>query len=163
MNRYYSALIIDDDPDAIAFMKWYLEEHFPWVRVASGTEADAVKGFDMYFIDNNFNGKARAVEIVKALRETEADALIIAYSATLDAPTFKALLNAGCNGAIEKGSARDMAVMGRMTKNFIDKKSSEAIEPKARGFRGTIHSMVELINKWNDALAVTPTQNEAAK
>eukprot|EP00752_Nemacystus_decipiens_P013695 g12148.t1 len=127
MHRIYSAVILDDDPDAIAFMRWFMEEHFPWVRVATGTEADAVKGFDIYFIDNNFHGKARAVEIVKALRETEKDAMIIAYSATMDAKTFKALLNAGCNGAAEKGNAGDMAVIGHMVKDFIEKRSAEAL------------------------------------
>lgn len=162
MHRIYSAVIMDDDPNAIAFMKWFLEEHFPWVRVASGTEADVVRGFDMYFIDNNFNGKARAVEIVKALRETEKDAMIIAYSATMDAKTFKALLNAGCNGAAEKGNASDMAIMGRMTREFIEKKSAEAAEKKSHGFRGTIESMAEMIGKWNDAVAGAPAQSGGA-
>lgn len=163
MHRIYSAVIMDDDPDAIAFMKWFMEEHFPWVRVASGTEADAVKGFDMYFIDNNFHGKARAVEIVKALRETEKDAMIIAYSATMDAKTFKALMNAGCNGAAEKGSASDMAVIGRMTKEFIENKTAEASEKKSHGFRGTIESMADMIGKWNEAVSGTPSQAGGAK
>ena len=163
MHRIYSAVIMDDDPDAIAFMKWFMEEHFPWVRIASGTEADAVKGFDMYFIDNNFHGKARAVEIVKALRETEKDAMIIAYSATMDAKTFKALMNAGCNGAAEKGNASDMAVIGRMTKDFINKKSTEAAEKKSNGFRGTIESMAEMIGKWNAAVNGNSVHSGGAK
>lgn len=158
MHRIYSAVIMDDDPDAIAFMKWFMEEHFPWVRVATGTEADAVKGFDMYFVDNNFHGKARAVEIVRALRETEKDAMIIAYSATMDAITFKALMNAGCNGAAEKGCSTDMAVMGRMIRAYIDQKNQEATKKNSQGFRGTIESMAEMIGKWNEAVSTTPAQ-----
>lgn len=162
MHRIYSAVIMDDDPDAIVFMKWFLEEHFPWVRVASGTEAAVVRGFDLYFIDNNFNGKARAVEIVMALRETEKDAMIIVYSATMDAKTFKALLNAGCNGAIEKGNASDMAIMSRMTKEYIENKALEAQLDKAHGFRGTMQSMAEMIGKWNSAVATSPGQGGGA-
>ena len=59
---------------------------------------------------------------------------------------------AGCNGAAEKGSAKDMAVIGRMIREFIEKKSAEAIEKNANGFRGTIESMAKMIGKWNEAI-----------
>ena len=37
-------------------------------------------------------------------------------------------------------------------REFIEKKSAEAIEKNANGFRGTIESMAKMIGKWNEAI-----------
>ena len=153
MKRIYSALVLDDDPDSIAFMKWFMDENFPWVRVATGTEAIPAKGFDIYYIDNNFHGKARAVQIVREIRETDDNAMIIAYSATMDSATYKSLMNAGCNGAVEKGNSKDMAVMGRMTREYIQKRNAMDEADKPQGLRAVVQSMAELINQWNQAVS----------
>jgi len=160
MARVFSALILDDDPDSIAFIKWYLGEHFPRLRVAAGTEATAAKGFDIYYIDNNFDGQAKAVELVRSLRETESHALVIAYSATLDTKTYKSLLNAGCNGAVEKGCVSDMAVLGRLTKDYIEEQASLEKTEKSHGLRGTVQSMAQLVGQWNRAITTPQVKSE---
>ncbi len=152
MPRIYSALILDDDPNSIMFMKWFIDEHFPWVRVAAGTEAMPAKGFDIYFIDNNFNGKAKAVDIVSDIRRTDSRALIIAYSATLSRDTYKSLMNAGCNGAVEKGNLKDVRALRRMTKDYIGLRDLDHSRERKHGLGFVVQSMADLIKQWNQSV-----------
>lgn len=160
MHRIYSALILDDDPDACEFMRWFLEDHFSFVRVVTSTDGQPIRGFDLYLLDNNFKGDARAVRLVKELRSTEKNAFIAAFSGFLEPNIFKSLLNAGCDGAFEKGNPADLAVLGRMMKAYIDQREVMAKRAERRGFKGAMLAMIELIDRWNTGLEASKSNVE---
>lgn len=152
MHRTYSALILDDDPDAQAFLHWFLDKHFPWLRVATGDQPQTAQGFDFYFIDNNFGGQAKAVPLVREIRATDPQAFIGVFSGHLTPETFKKLVNAGCDGACEKGKPADLALLGELIAGHLDQLAKQKTQQPKTGWRGVAEAMSGLIQSWNDRL-----------
>jgi hypothetical protein len=127
-----------------------LEEAVPGIEIEERREPDITGHFDIYVVDNDFDGARRATQIVSAIRDREPKALIVAFSATLDRGTLKELLNAGCNAALEKGRPNDLDSLSRVAQAY-------AVSPRTRGervrFTDTVKAIRDLIGEWNVRLA----------
>jgi DNA-binding NarL/FixJ family response regulator len=149
MPGQLAALVVDDDIWSLRFLEGLLREFFPELLVETREVPDCSGQFDLYFIDNDFNGRRVAGELASAIRKHDPDALIIAYSANLDADTLKSLINAGCNGACDKSSHSDVSRAMQVARAFI----KERIEAQSRvfggGFTNMICSVRELLREWN--------------
>ena len=155
MHLIYSALIVDDDPIACAFMKWFLEDRFPYLRVATSTEPKAVHGFSLYFLDNDFGGDECAVDLVQKIRGEAENAFISVFSARLDTAAFKQLLNAGCDGAFEKGKPGELSVLESKIRAYLYQRELRASQVVDRGFTSTFKAMTGLVTGWNQRLNAT--------
>ncbi len=146
MNPQIEALVLDDDIWSLRLVKAALQECFPEVRVHTREVPDISGDFDLYFIDNDFNGTRVLPGLAAELRERRPDSLIIAFSATLDAPTLKALLNAGCDGACDKSVYGDLDEAMSIVRAYVDQRN--------QGTRrhGAIQSIRELLREWNRRL-----------
>ncbi|MHC4990700.1 MAG: response regulator [Planctomycetota bacterium] len=158
MPRQIDALILDDDVWSLRLMRGMLGECFPDLQVQVREQPDADGAFDIYFIDNDFNGELRAVELATRIRDREPEALIIAFSGNLDADSLKALINAGCDGAFDKTVPEDLSRAMEATRTYIEHRQSDRVQ--ADGLRATLRSVRELLREWNTRLErQDPTAN----
>lgn len=152
MDYIVSALLIDDDPNALEFLKWKLEEMFPQIRVATSTYAQAYAGFDIYFIDNNFDGRNCALSLAKKLRQLSPEALIVVLSGHLNPTLLKNLLNTGCNGACEKDNPKDILELMHITRHYLKMRIQTEEEKPTVGFGGAVHAISSMLSQWNNRL-----------
>jgi CheY-like chemotaxis protein len=157
MLRSVSALLIDDDVWSLRLLKGMLEQCFPDLQVVARTEPDVSGVFDIYFIDNLIGGDYMVEQLARKIRGSRPEALVIAFSATLDKSTLKSLLAAGCNGACDKTVPSDLPMTMAVTQRYIEGLLS-APAPQGRGLRGVLSSIRDLLREWNARL-----ENEAAR
>ena len=118
MAQSIRTLVVDDDELALDMLKRRLGKTFPDMEIDVTTDP-AVKGtHDIFLIDNDFDGVILGPSLGREMRRANPDALIVAFSSTLDAGSLKGLLNAGCDGAWS--GRRPRAATGRSSCAKID-------------------------------------------
>jgi DNA-binding NarL/FixJ family response regulator len=120
MSRQIEALLLDDDIWSLRLIKGLLQECFPDMKVHARDLPDPQGEFDIYFVDNDFNGRRVLPDLARDIRRERPQALIIAFSATLDAGTLKELINAGCDGACDKSVYGDLARTMEIVRAYIE-------------------------------------------
>ena len=155
MEASMKALLIDDDPDALAWLSYVLHERFPQLEIVEREKPDLSGSFDLYFIDNDFNGKRLAAELAREIRATNPHSMIVAFSASLDKQTLKLLVSAGCDGACEKTDHQDIEQMMSIAAAYLHRRSCEVQEHSSRGLMGALHSIRDLLREWNRRLDVS--------
>jgi len=158
MLHTISALLIDDDIWSLRLLKGMLQQCFPDLRIEARTVANTEGDFDIYFIDNLIGGVERAAELASEIRARRPDALLIAFSATLDQRTLKALLLAGCNGACDKTVRDDLPMTMQVTQHYIEGLLA-APAREGRGLRSVLNSIRGLLHEWNTRLEQEATQH----
>jgi hypothetical protein len=151
MARPVSALLIDDDVWCLRLLKGMLQQCFPDLRIETRTAPDVSGNFDIFFIDNLIGRQWMAETLATQFRQSRPDALIFAFSATLDRETLKSLLRAGCNGACDKAVPSDLPMTMEVTRRYIESLIS-APAREGRGLRGVLASIRELLREWNSRL-----------
>jgi DNA-binding NarL/FixJ family response regulator len=141
------ALLLDDDPWALELLTAHLAARFPELEVETRTRPEPSGGFDLYLIDNDFGGPLLAGDLARRIRSMAPEALIVAFSATLDAASLRALINAGCNGACDKSNPEELPELLGIVEAFL------AESPRrAGGIRGAIGEVRSLLREWNRRL-----------
>ena len=154
MNPGFRVLILDDDPDASAFLRYKLLEHFPEMQIETRLHPDVSGEFDIYFVDNDFDGCRLASQLAGTIRKQSSESLIFAVSSHLDADVLKDLINAGCNGVCEKHQYEDVAnLLDKVEQSIAALKETEGVERTRTGVIKTIQSITELIREWNHRLS----------
>ena len=153
------ALLVDDDPMALEHLELVLSSRFPDLEIVTRTVPDVTGSFEFYFVDNDFNGELLAGELAREIRARDEGALVIAFSGMLDVETLKRLINAGCDGACEKGVAASWRPMlGMVEERLAEMVASHRKEAGAfGGVRHAAGSIKELLEEWNDR----PEEDEA--
>jgi len=146
------ALLLDDDPSALALLRHELLEACPGLVVETRTTPD-VSGpaRDVYVVDNDFAGSPQAAPLLEAIRATAPDALVLAWSARLEVATLKRLVNAGCDGAFSKQDREETAQAVRLVAARV-----AAVAGGRRGRRGSVgaalYAVTGLLREWNHRL-----------
>lgn len=142
------ALLLDDDEYALDFLRAVLEERYPGLAIESRLEPDPDGEYDLYFLDDDFDGVRLASELARRIRRNRPRALILAFSASLDAPTLRELLAAGCNGVCDKKVRTDMPRMLQALDRCVEAlDAGTAVRPE-----GTLRTFRELFREWNRRL-----------
>jgi hypothetical protein len=150
MSERAKVLLMDDDVWFSRAFEARFKAAFPDVELKTTTEPKVEPGFSVYFVDNDFNGKAHAGDLAKQIRALDLDALIIAISGSLDASTLKTLINLGCNGAFDKSSPNSLMEVFAVVQKYFEARNAAAQERnKRRGFVSTISSIASLLTEWN--------------
>jgi DNA-binding LytR/AlgR family response regulator len=152
MPKTLKALLVDDDPDASAWLAYTLNQRFPDLEISARDIPDLSGIFDIYFIDNDFHGKRLAAELATAIRAANPPAMIIAFSARLDSQSLKMLVNAGCDGACEKSEPADVEQMMRIVAAYQVRRQCEDVEQSQCGLMKALHSIRNLLREWNRRL-----------
>lgn len=164
----FKVLLIDDDPDVHKLFKLQFKKRFPNLTLDSILEPEAREGYDVYVIDNDFHGGKLGGNLAQLIRQKSPEAVIIAHSATLDAKTLKSLLNLGCSGACEKGSASDQEELFKLIdqcalekQKKTESKSKVMESPPVpterpssggRGILAALRTAADLLREWNARL-----------
>ena len=143
--------IIDDDPFVVAHLKSALLRRIPEAGVLGIVEPVAPAGFDVYIVDQDFNGDSRGQDVVQRIRSFNPGSLVLAYSAHLDRDFLRALLREGCEGAFDKGSLEDLDAMIDIIESHFA--TSGSVEIAVSGVGNTVRAISGLLHEWNLRLA----------
>lgn len=153
MQKTLRALVIDDDQDAAEWLVYQLQTRFPEMQTELRLSPNVTGDFNIYFIDNDFHGTSLAGLLAETVRAQHPQALIVAFSARLDNPTLKRLVNAGCDGAFDKSSPQDVGRMIDIVAAYSQRPGSESV---SGGFLSAVRSIRDLLREWNRRLQRDP-------
>lgn len=151
MSRQPTLLIVDDDQDAAEWLSFSLQSRFPQLKIDIRLVPDGSGTYDIFLIDNDFNGTCLASELARVIRSANSEALIVAFSAYLDRQTLKQLVNLGCDGACDKSDPQDVERMSQIISAYLDK-LNQMPKKNSSGFLGAVRSISELLRQWNQRL-----------
>ena len=152
MSQSIRALLLDDDPLFAAGFRRRFRLAFPDAVLETRTDPRVDGDFDLYFLDNQFEGEELAERLLNEVRVVNPGALVIAVSASLDADILKSLLNLGCNGACDKSKLSDLEEMFRLVRRFINNRKAEQPRHSRGGLMSAIRSITDLLREWNARL-----------
>lgn len=157
MSKTLKALVIDDDQDAAEWLVYQLQTRFPGIQTELRLSPNISGTFDLYFIDNDFHGTSLAGALAEAVRDQHPRSLIVAFSARLDNPTLKQLVNAGCDGAFDKSNPHEVAQMLGIVEAYLQRSDQD---PRSGGFFSAIRSIRDLLREWNRRLETDPWKDQ---
>lgn len=146
------ALLVDDDPMALEHLELLLSSRFPDLEITTRRAPDVTGEFDFFFLDNDFEGELMAGKLAREIRRREQRATVVAFSGRLDIETLKRLINAGCDGACEKGVPSSW----RPILALVEKRLAEMVDSHKRqagAFGGVKHaagSIRDILEAWNE-------------
>ena len=144
------ALLLDDDEYALDFLQAILQERYPDLEVEKRLKPDPTGDFDLYFLDDDFDGLRLAGRLARGIRAQRPEAVILAFSASLDRPTLKELLNSGCNGVCDKKVPTDMPLMLEALSRCIEEVDEERRRPPdSLSGRYLVNTFRDLFHEWN--------------
>jgi DNA-binding NarL/FixJ family response regulator len=147
------ALLLDDDPYALEFLRAILSERYPGLHVHARSEPDPTGEFDVYLLDDDFEGVRLAGKLARRIRAQRPEALILAFSASLDGQTLKDLLGAGCNGVCDKRVPSDLPEMLAALDRCIHELEEQHSEPPSDlSGRYLVKTFRDLFRAWNQRL-----------
>ena len=154
------ALIVDDDPSAVELIAFRLQQRFPGLNITSRCEPDLTGTFDLYLIDNDFNGRPLAGELAESIKKRHPESLIIVFSARLDVSVLKRLINAGCIGAFDKSEPKELEDMLSVIDDFMKVYPIQRISARPGGKTvELVNSISTLLQEWNKRLVIEETRN----
>jgi DNA-binding NarL/FixJ family response regulator len=147
------ALLLDDDPYALEFLRAVLAERYPGLEMDSRSEPDPTGEYDLYFLDDDFEGVRLAGKLARRIRAQRPEALILAFSASLDAGTLKELLNSGCNGVCDKKVPADLpAMLAALDRCIAEIDENRREAPADLSGRYLVKTFRALFREWNRRL-----------
>jgi DNA-binding NarL/FixJ family response regulator len=147
------ALLLDDDPYALEFLRAILSERYPGLAIDVRSEPDPTGEYDIYLLDDDFEGVRLAGKLARRIRAQRPEALILAFSASLDGQTLKELLGAGCNGVCDKRVPTDLPEMLAALDRCMGTLEEQHSEPPSDlSGRYLVKTFRELFRAWNQRL-----------
>jgi len=151
-DRAPRALLLDDDKYALEFLRAILNDRYPELEVDVRLEPDPSGRYDFYFLDDDFEGIRLAGKLARKIRATQPSAVILAFSASLDAPTLKELLGAGCNGVCSKKVPSDMPQMLAALDRCMEELKRSRRPGAASSASNLLQTFRDLFREWNRRL-----------
>lgn len=147
------ALLLDDDPYALEFLRAVLSERYPGLEIHARSEPDPTGEYDVYLLDDDFEGVRLAGKLARRIRAQRPEALILAFSASLDDSTLKELLGAGCNGVCDKRVPSDLPEMLAALDRCMSELEREQLRPPSDlSTRYLVNTFRDLFRAWNRRL-----------
>lgn len=147
------ALLLDDDPYALEFLRAVLSERYPGLAIDVRSEPDPTGEYDLYLLDDDFEGVRLAGRLARRIRAQRPEALILAFSASLDGQTLKELLGAGCNGVCDKRVPTDLPEMLEALDRCLEELHAQHAEaPSDLSGRYLVKTFRDLFRAWNQRL-----------
>ena len=160
MNNLPAILILDDDPVMLKLLSLRLNRRFPDLRVETEQEPLAIGTYDIYILDNDFQGRPLAADLAEHIKRQQPDSLVLALSGTLCTTTLKRLLNCGCDGAFDKSVPSDVDLLITAISDYLNSANHAAIKGHGRKARvmETARAIAGLIQDWNRRLELEETR-----
>ncbi|MEM9082913.1 MAG: hypothetical protein AAGB34_04890 [Planctomycetota bacterium] len=148
--------IIDDDywcAEAIKAMMMDVSAEFDFEYSAM---PEQINGCDIYIVDNEFGTGDYAEQLVQQVRSANPEAMIMVCSGTMSRVRYKQLINAGCDVAIEKGSAVDRDVMMVAIARYVLASRSRK---RRVGFWRALDDIRTVLNTWNKRFEIAESRS----
>ena len=84
MKTSHKLLILDDDLHYTGMLALKLKARFPELKVSSSTQKTLINGYDIYILDNDFNGQKCGAKLAEQVRQQAPHSLVIILSGTLE-------------------------------------------------------------------------------
>ncbi|MBC2603338.1 response regulator [Puniceicoccus vermicola] len=146
-------LVIDDDLIVGKVVQRHIQSQFSHAIVDTCSDPVVHPGYDVYFVDNNFNGQEMALNLLRQIRALEPQALVVALSNTLDLDLVSNLVNNGCNVIYDKGDISGSHEARKVITNYLAVCEDYYNNPGKRSARSLLSSIKQLLNEWNHRLA----------
>ncbi len=148
-----TALLLDDDEFALDFLQATLLDRYPGLQVEKRLAPDPTGDFDVYFLDDDFEGLRLAGRLARRIRTEHPTAVILAFSASLDEATLKELLNAGCDGVCDKKVPGDMPkLLESLDRCLLEIAEQRERPPEQASGSYLMRTFRELFSEWNHRL-----------
>ncbi len=144
--------IIDDDRISSVMMKTRLESQFPGIEIQLSNNPIILPNYDVYLIDNDFEGESLATTLLREIREINPNALVVAMSSTLDQSELECLVNGGCNAVYNKTRPTDSKPVFEVIENYLNVLQKLKKAKNGQSVSRVINSLQELIEQWNQRL-----------
>lgn len=144
-------LVLDDDLFAARMMQTMLKSFVRDIQVDMRRTPDPKGDYDVYFIDNDFDGVPMAATLAEQIRQKHPHALVIAFSGTLDSSSLKGLIRAGCDGVCDKSHANDLPVAIQLVEKYGQTLAANRQKGDA-GVKSAILSVYGMLKQWNHRL-----------
>ena len=150
MRRTPKILIVDDDEFFCRMLSLKLRRTFPYACVSMRTDAAAHTGYDVYIIDNDFDGICQGAKIAETLSKSAPKALIAMMSGSLDQQTLMRLVNCQASGVFDKGEEQDIERLTALIDAHFA--SLQLAETQAQAAGSTLGELTRFIEGWNERL-----------
>lgn len=157
------ALIVDDDPWSVRLLRGMLRECFPMLNVDTRSTPTIEAGYQIYLLDNDFEGHQRAASLAREVRVVAPDALVIAFSGQLDRATLVELLNAGCDGACDKSRLEEMPGAMQVIQRYCESLVVAQNSRSGGSLREAVRAVADLIREWNTRLDLEEARHGAGR
>ena len=156
-------LILDDDPVLLKILETRIQSRFPDATVETRSKPIAVGVYDIYILDNDFQGRSLAADLAEEIKKNQPDSMVAALSGTLCATTLKRLVNCGCDGAFDKSDPTEIDALIRALEHYLNKQQESS--PKSglsgAGLLETTRAISNLIRDWNHRLEIEERRDES--
>lgn len=146
-------LVLDDDPVVTRIIGHHLKVTFPDCEVSVTNKPQIAPGYNVYFIDNDFDGKYLAKDLLSEVRQLAPHALVVALSSTLTIDDLQTLVNRGCNAVYSKQNPHRSEEAKEVIHQYLSILREREQVKDTYGFLDLLHSMKALLSQWNQRLS----------
>lgn len=161
MSKPLSVLIVDDDRFASAMLRARWLQSMPEAEVSMRESADVSGAFDVYVIDNQFDGSERGVELARRARGQSPGSLVVAFSSSLDGESVAGLVEAGCDAVAEKSNGEDRELVFELARRYRNARRDAGVD-RDRDEGAWRAAAVPLLRLWNRRLEHAARTAESA-
>jgi len=165
MNNSPAILILDDDPVFLEILSLRIKKRLPDIAVEVAQKPMAIGVFDIYVLDDDFQGHPLAADLAEHIKSRQPDSLVLALSATLSKSTLKRLVNCGCDGAFDKTIPDEIDMLIALIQDHIESSRfvSERSLPVQTRVIDTARAISGLLQDWNNRLNLEERRDSSQK
>ena len=163
-ERPPSILVLDDDPVLLKLLEIRINRQFPDITVECRQRPVAVGVYDVYILDNDFQGRPLAADLAEEIKKNQPHSLVLALSGTLCSNTLRRLINCGCDGAFDKSAPSEINALILVIDKFLKNLRSESSTNQPGPLRviETVRAISRLIEDWNHRLELEERRGHRA-
>jgi len=152
MANLRKLIILDDDQHYAGMLGLQIKHRFPELAVTSSNKGDVPAGYDVYILDNDFNGTKKGARLAEKARSLSPESLVLVVSGTLEISLLKRLVNCHAAGAFDKSKTDDIESMFTLVEKYLETPVIKREQSKA-SLKSTLKGISHLLSEWNERLA----------
>jgi CheY-like chemotaxis protein len=143
-------LVLDDSLVHCKAMAAKLQTLIVACHVDTTCEPLAPPGYDVYIVDNEFDGKECAQELVRSIKMHSPSALIILCSSSMDYAKLSRAMNKGADAIIDKTRYEDFLDTLEIITEYLNalRSCGKRLGPISQ-MNATVRSIREVISQWS--------------
>ncbi len=152
MTKLRKLLILDDDPHYSGMLALKIRQNFPELLVTTCDQHTVMEGYDIYVLDNDFQGEKWGAKLAETVRIGQPESLVIILSGTLEKSLLKRLVNCHAAGVFDKSEESELPLMFALMEKYL--LNTECLKPKkvSNSFSSPFKDISAMLSAWNERL-----------